>query len=284
MLDHWTTLLAEMGVSRRASMAALDHLEKEVLRSLPSVWGVFSTLVHEPDSHDKRAKELDNRIDALFADWATDQGPMTITRAEVGQLTTRARGRWLEKVKRNLRKRRKGQENRARDTQMLITRYLPLGEVSGTVMEAARAAQHRNAVHSLPRRKRRRWLQRTLRDMGLHPEPNEALQRPGPYVGHPPRKSRKTNERNTEPTPPRRAPRTPPPPRIPVDQRSQMRRDRRRRDNRRRKATQPNSPNDTSAGATTNTTGEAASPTEPDLRKPTDQEDAQYAVFERPTG
>jgi hypothetical protein len=282
MLDHWATLLAEMGVSRRASTAALDQLEKEVLRSLPSVWGVFSTLVHEPDSHDNTAKELANKIDAFFSDWALDQGPMTITRAEIGQLTMRARGRWLQKARRTLKKRRKGDANRTRGTQALITRYLPIGEVSGTVMEAARAAQHRNAVHSLPRRKRRRWLQQTLRDMGLHPTPNDALQRPGPDLGRPPRKSRRRVEKQAELPP--RPPRAPPPPRVPLDQRSQSSSDRRRRDKRRHRVPQPNGPRDTSADTTMNTTGETARPTEPDIRRPTDQEEAQYAVFERPTG
>ena len=68
MLDHWTILHGELGVPRKASIAALHQVESEVLKSLPAVWGIFSSLTHDAEGRKDMAADLSRQIDAFFAD------------------------------------------------------------------------------------------------------------------------------------------------------------------------------------------------------------------------
>ena len=47
MLDSWLVLMQELGVEEQEAQATLMSVEKQVGRSLPEVWRVFSTEVHE---------------------------------------------------------------------------------------------------------------------------------------------------------------------------------------------------------------------------------------------
>ena len=47
MLDSWLALMQELGVDEQKTQATLMSVEKQVSRSLPEVWRVFSAEVHE---------------------------------------------------------------------------------------------------------------------------------------------------------------------------------------------------------------------------------------------
>jgi hypothetical protein len=43
MLDSWLILMQELGVEEQEAQATLMSVERQVSRSLPEVWRVFST-------------------------------------------------------------------------------------------------------------------------------------------------------------------------------------------------------------------------------------------------
>ena len=103
MLDHWSTILGDLGVSPRDATATLDNLECAILKTVPSIWNSFATAIHEASGSDPTKTSLTAAIDLFFQDWASDQPePIPITRREVESLTMRAKRRWLAKRRREL--------------------------------------------------------------------------------------------------------------------------------------------------------------------------------------
>ena len=270
-------------MSRLSSTAALHSLEKEVLKSLPAVWGVFSTLVHDPDAARDCRAELHRDVDAFFADWASDQGPMPITKFEVHQLTMRAKRKWITARRRELKKRRARRATAPQGLQAVITRYLPPTRLDVASLLALRSSRHTASITRLTGRKRHRWVQQTLRDMGLQQDQCNLLAGPGPYTGtFSPKRTRRSRVAE-----PQEQPRLPNPSRtqarIPLDWRIPKAKERRRRlptSHRRVPNTSPASQLDTTANTEVATTDSSV----PDIRLPTSQEETQYAVYERPCG
>jgi hypothetical protein len=276
MLDHWTILLGELGVPRKASIAALHQVESEVLKSLPAVWGIFSSLTHDAEGRKDMAADLSRQIDAFFADWATDQEPIPITRAEVGSLTLRARRKWLAARRRQLKRRRATRVVGHSGPQPQITSCFSRVQVDGAVLEAAASLRYARAAGSRGR-KRRRWIQQTLRDMGM-----DQGQVPLASATSPGKRRRKGGRAAPATSAPTRDPnRSSGPPRVPLVERFGTNRDRRRKA-RTQRSSQP-VPEKTASETTG--TGQATEPS-PDtrcltIRHPVDQEDTQHAIFER---
>ena len=47
MLDSWVLIMRELGVEEQEAQATLSTVERQVTNTLPEVWRVFSTEVHE---------------------------------------------------------------------------------------------------------------------------------------------------------------------------------------------------------------------------------------------
>lgn len=116
--NHWQTLITSMGATSAEAHHALVRVEKAVTNSLPSIWNVFTTELHRLKHPDHNPPDINERVDKLFDDWATDQGPMYITRGEVKGMIHREKKRWIAKKSKQLTKRRRVQISGAAQPQI----------------------------------------------------------------------------------------------------------------------------------------------------------------------
>jgi len=260
MLDHWVTALSELGVPRRAASSALHTIEKAVLKSVPAAWGAFTTAVHESGADPGRAP-LNDRVEALFCDWASDQPePIPITRAEVGRLTMRAKSKWLRKHTQVLAKRRANPPPGPTSKQPRIDGLFKRKATSSTdanVREKLATLAFNREVRQIAARsanaRRRHAAQPTLRDFGFEAETQ------------PPNAKRPKHDRGPRPLQPDRhgAPRRSPP-------------DPRRHPIRPDTEPLPRPPQPTRG------THDPQTESTPDITLTPDQENADYAVFDCP--
>jgi hypothetical protein len=172
-------VLAELGVERPDATAALHTIETAVLKTFPAIWNTFSALVHEGRESERHRQDLDREVEALFLDWAKDQGPMFITRAEVFTLTARAKRKWLRARRCQLKRLRKA-HSKSDTSQPLITGFMQQpAQPNHSLMATIRAGTYLQSVSKALRRKRKRHMQRLLRDYdGFEPGAyRELLQR-----------------------------------------------------------------------------------------------------------
>jgi hypothetical protein len=91
--------MQELGVEEQEAQATLMSVESQVSRSLPEVWRVFSTEVHEQRALSGHKESIRRQTMEMLADMRARGTDPTRPPDEIERMTTKAKRQWLSGVK-----------------------------------------------------------------------------------------------------------------------------------------------------------------------------------------